>query len=62
MSAQQNLDIIKTVQRPVCGRQIFALCIDSNIRDAMIAADRKKWNITAPVSMEVGGVLIGSAK
>lgn len=60
MSAQQNLDIIKTVQRPVCGRKIFALCIDSQIRAGMLAEARKKWNITAPVSMTVGDVLIGS--
>lgn len=62
MSAQQNLDIIKTVQRPVCGRQIFALCIDENIRREMLAAARKKHNITTPVSMKFDGVLIGSVE
>lgn len=60
--AQQNLDISKTVNRPVGGRYIFALCIDANIRREIIEDVRIRKNLGAPVSMKVNGVLIGSIK
>lgn len=56
--AQQHLDIQKTI----AGRKLFALCVDAKIRRAIMDSARKRGNITVPVSIMAGGVLIGSVE